>query len=214
MFKNDFPNNPDHVFIAPPTFYSRGMMHEDKEGNLILNYLLAQWIPGMRVRDGPFILKRGQNDIFIPAFVNDNHWSLLLVKGQWKTIFYYDSMWHPANGRKLLKATLHVLMEMIGKYWQEGSDRTEIAPWLLDFDPEQWKLVDLGKAVSQQPNGNDCGVYVLYFIFVTMFLSPRHYHVIKPGKNSMNGFRRKLARMLFDRTVDMKDFGLSQFLAL
>ena len=211
MFKREYPDTPDHVFVAPPTFFTHGLLRVDDQGVLILNYLLAQWIPGRRHRDGPFYIKIGMNDIFLPAHVNGNHWALIFIKDQWKTIYYYDSKWERNNGGRLLKATLHLLMEMVGQQWREDID---IAPWLLNFDLDEWNLVDLGTAVTQQPNGSDCGVYVCYYIFVLMFMNPRHYHVVDSGTNSMNGFRRKLGRMLFDRTLNMSEFGYREFLSL
>jgi Ulp1 protease family, C-terminal catalytic domain len=204
MFKTEFPASPKHVFIAAPTFFTRGLP-------LILNYLLAHWIPGMRSKDGPFCIRPGTNDIFLPVHLNGNHWALIFVKGQWKTIYYYDSMWQPHNGSKYLRATLHVLMEMVVHQWESAD---ELAPWLHDFDLDEWKLVDLGKAITQQPNTCDCGVYVCYYIFVLMFASPRHYHVVIDKKNSMDGFRRKLCRLLFDRTLNMDSMGFAKFLSL
>jgi hypothetical protein len=130
--------------------------------------------------------------------------------------FYFDSLW--TDGSPILRTLLFFLSKMAS----QAKDCEDLAPWLCDFNPSEWTLVDLGgdgSVVPQQGNDYDCGVYVCIFM-TYLICMPRPYLILRDddafrprNKNSpflneytfqlsVNGFRRKMQRLLFDKTIE------------
>ena len=93
-----------------------------------------------------------KDKIFIPVNISNKHWSLIVVNIQLKKIYYYDSLgW---DGRISLDSTLK---------WIHDESNNKFYQYKLDhFNFKEWKLIVV-KDTPQQPNGYDCGIYVIIF---------------------------------------------------
>lgn len=81
-----------------------------------------------------------QHPILIPVNANANHWALLVVKPNTKTMHYYDSLsWQPGQEVEKIKQTL----AEFAKFENRRSIR--------------WKMVR--ETCPQQNNGSDCGLF-------------------------------------------------------
>ena len=180
---------------------------------ILFNKEKVQWMPGMRRSDLPcYYFKEKMEEGYLPVFLDGCHWSLVYLHAQSRTIFFIDSSWGVGKGDKYLRGTLFLLTEMA----KDATGRPDAANWLKDFDRTQWKLVDCERVTAQQGNGHDCGVYTLFYVFVSMFMEPRHYFVKHNPKSvtAITAFRQKLVRLLFDSSLDMSTFGIDDFLEL
>jgi hypothetical protein len=183
-----------------------------------LCYERVRWFPGARDYSDtpPHHFKVGQDRVFIPFNRRDHHWALVYLYGPQKMAFYFDSLW--TDGSPILRTLLFFLSKMAS----QAKDCEDLAPWLCDFNPSEWTLVDLGgdgSVVPQQGNDYDCGVYVCIFM-TYLICMPRPYLILRDddafrprNKNSpflneytfqlsVNGFRRKMQRLLFDKTIE------------
>jgi hypothetical protein len=184
-----------------------------------LCYERVRWFPGARDYSDtpPHHFKVGQDRVFIPFNRRDHHWALLYLYGPKKIIFYFDSLW--TDGSPVLRTLLFFLSKMAS----QAKDCEDLAPWLRDFNPSEWTLVDLGgdsSVVPQQGNGCDCGVYVCIFM-TYLICMPRPYLILRDDDDvrfrnrktrplneeytfqlSANGFRRKMVRLFFDKTIE------------
>jgi len=110
--------------------------------------------------------------LFIPIHVEDNHWCLVYVCFQQKSIKYYDSM----GGRnfKCLKLILKYLMleheDKKGEY----------------FHPSGWLLMNV-KNCPQQQNFWDCGVFVCMYAEYLSRDAPLNF-----SQRHMDKFRRQI----------------------
>jgi hypothetical protein len=169
----------------------------------------ARWFGGPKAIDQPLRFREGQDRIYIPFNRRDNHWALMYLHGPGKIIYYMDPLW--SDGSPILRTLLFFLSKMAS----QAKDCEDLASWLRDFDPTEWTLVDLGgdgSVVPQQGNGCDCGVFVCMFM-TYLICMPQPFLIIHDdetnNKNvqytfqrSVEGFRRKMQRFLFDKTID------------
>ena len=82
-----------------------------------------------------------------PFKVNDNHWTLLYIDKEKRTVEYYDSLFQYGNYSEIV-ATLQELTENISKK-----------------DPIKKPFQFIPKILKKlQNNGYDCGVFVVYFL--------------------------------------------------
>jgi hypothetical protein len=169
----------------------------------------ARWFPGQRdTTEDPLRFKVDEDRVFIPFNRRDNHWALLYIYGPDKIMYYFDSLWTDGS------PTLRTMLFFLSKMAANGKDCEDLAPWLRDFNPLEWTLVDLGGCradiVPQQNNGCDCGVYVCIFM-TYLICMPLPYLILCDDDLDENGqfmfqtsiveFRRKMQRLLFDRTI-------------
>ena len=86
-----------------------------------------------------------KDKVFIPVNISNSHWTLCVVYVQKKEIAYYNSM--RGSGKKYLDALLH---------WLKDEATEKENPTL---DTSAWVLTD--RAVPQQQNSEDCGVFTI-----------------------------------------------------
>ena len=111
--------------------------------------------------------------IFFPIHYGGNHWTLLVVFMQTKTIYYFDSL-----GGKGEYYTIWI------KQWLRDVARTQYSFELID---SEW-MVQTPFANPRQDNGDDCGVFVC---MCADFLS-EHLPLVYTQKD-MKHFRMKIA---------------------
>ena len=86
--------------------------------------------------------------VLVPVHLG-THWCMAAIDFSRKTIEYYDSLGGSgANAIRVLRRYLH----------EEHRDKKKEA-----FDDSGWTDVDGGRAVPQQKNGYDCGVFACMF---------------------------------------------------
>jgi sentrin-specific protease 1 len=92
-----------------------------------------------------------KNKIFIPVHIIPNHWALVVVDFVSHSISYYDSMYFPMAGKKILNDILQWLIF--------ASSICGVA-----FDKKYWSTFEGAPGIPQQNNGFDCGVFVILFM--------------------------------------------------
>jgi hypothetical protein len=219
-FASDYPRvDPSfmacgHQFtILPPTIFTLAVK-ENTRGGASVNYERAAWVfdrrPGSRAQfEGPYRFKKGVDHIMCPFNRYGNHWALMIIDGPDRTIAYADSKW--TNGSNMLRIMLYFLGQMAAKCTE--SNCTDTPDWLRHFDAQEWTLIDLGdKIIPQQDNCDDCGVFVCMIMTIYMFMKPPYCifsedrSVLAPFKRSVEGFRRKMIRLFFDKSIDSGTF--------
>ena len=85
--------------------------------------------------------------VFAPVNISNSHWAMLIIYIQKKEIHYNDSM--SGSGSRFLHAARRWVVD-------EGKDKKG-----LDIDSTEWRLVSGSRAVPQQENGFDCGVFTI-----------------------------------------------------
>lgn len=99
-------------------------------------------------------IQLGYKKILIPLHIETRyHWALLLVDIETNEIHYYDSMYYSPVALTQLKTAKRVCTFL------DMHDRLKISNTFIDF-----KMVDHKKnTIPQQPDGNNCGLYVIIF---------------------------------------------------
>lgn len=88
--------------------------------------------------------------IFVPIYVNQNHWTLAVINNQLKRLDYYDSL---GNGNA----------QCIDNLFQYMMDEWR-AKKASEFDIDGWQSYEPGLLVPQQNNTYDCGVFMCQFV--------------------------------------------------
>lgn len=93
--------------------------------------------------------------ILFPWHLHGNHWALIVVDFEEKTMSLLDSLWdndmcEPTN---IMKAIERYIADRRTSY--PGLSREPITKWKRTFNCD-------GK-IPQQPNGDDCGIYTCFF---------------------------------------------------
>ena len=88
--------------------------------------------------------------VFIPIFVNQNHWTLAVINNELKRIDYYDSM---GNGNA---QCIDNLFQYMMDEWRAKKG--------TEFDIDGWQSYEPGLMVPQQNNTYDCGVFMCQFV--------------------------------------------------
>ena len=103
--------------------------------------------------------------LLIPIHVGDNHWSLLKVEFDNKTITYIDSLVknNISKGQEIIKAFIYHHQERLLKF-----------PSLTrEIQQNEWKtIVFTPQKVTQQQNGHDCGVFCCMYADFSMLNLP------------------------------------------
>ncbi|KAK8235748.1 hypothetical protein HDK90DRAFT_552456 [Phyllosticta capitalensis] len=79
--------------------------------------------------------------VFLPICDRD-HWRLVVISGQNRTIQYLDSMW--GNGDRYINLVKQVMQAMMKEHWDES----------------EWTVIKDRKSPRQR-NGSDCGMFTL-----------------------------------------------------
>ncbi len=93
--------------------------------------------------------------ILFPWHLHENHWALIVVDFEDKTMSLFDSLW--ANDRSeptnIMKAIERYIADRLTLY--PGLSREPITTWKRTFNH--------GGNIPQQPNNVDCGLYTCFF---------------------------------------------------
>ncbi|VVC31999.1 Hypothetical protein CINCED_3A007028 [Cinara cedri] len=79
----------------------------------------------------------------------ENHWSLVCVDFEKKSITYYDSL-----GNRNFVCLKQILQYLMFEHFDKK---------LVEFLPSGWTLTNMGRHCPQQSNLWDCGVFVCVF---------------------------------------------------
>jgi sentrin-specific protease 1 len=126
--------------------------------------------------------------LFIPIHLV-NHWLLLVINPQKKSLTVYDSMTNKTTTRSILSAGRDYLRNELGDAWKE----------------DEWKDID-GKS-SQQVNGSDCGVFTCFNALATFYGKPNE---LIPEALDLVDPRKMMAAILvnggFSGEFDLEEF--------
>jgi sentrin-specific protease 1 len=114
-------------------------------------------------------------DLYIPIHVNGNHWCLMKVSFENKTMTYYDS----------LKGDNQQAFRLISRFLSEKSQSFKIS-----FKEKDWKSL-VPKNIPSQENCDDCGVFCILF-----FLHLSHQHTLNFSHVDIPNFRYRLAYII------------------
>lgn len=121
--------------------------------------------------------------VFVPINISNSHWTMLIIYVQRKEIHYNDSM--SGSGKRYLLAARQWVID-------EGKDKKG-----LELDPSEWKLVSGNRAVPQQENGFDCGVFsIMSADFASDDLEFRY------SQRDMPHFRKKICNDILRGSLD------------
>lgn len=142
--------------------------------------------------------------LFIPKHINIanyQHWICYEIQIKEKKIIQYDSLSTTKKklekARVCLKKYLFVKNDLIGKsveeqkeYKKKLGDNNDIST--IDFD-----LIE--KKPSEQKNGYDCGIFMIYFILFNIFKKP-----IKFKQEHITNLRKYLLHIFVKLLIDNK----------
>jgi Ulp1 family protease len=126
--------------------------------------------------------------LFIPIHLG-NHWVLLLINPQRKSITVYDSMSSQTMTRRILSTGRDYLRHELGDAWKE----------------DEWTDID-GKS-SQQANGSDCGVFTCFNALATFYGDPNE---LIPDELDLVDARKMMAAILVNGGFS-GDFDLEEY---
>ncbi|PON36227.1 Ulp1 protease family, C-terminal catalytic domain containing protein [Trema orientale] len=124
--------------------------------------------------------------VYIPSIVKEiQHWILLQISFQQRTIFVYDSMGGAAHKKKILKVVAPYAMFIPQLLSQTNffDERKDVKPGYNDFD------IHIVKDIEIQQNGGDCGPFVIKRAEALM--TDQHLSIVTQKK--MKLYRRNMA---------------------
>ena len=107
---------------------------------------VLRWAQRAKI-DGPSLLN--VDCVFIPANINNNHWTLVVVSPKLRTIEYFDSL-HYSNTSTIATVRAWLEGELKGDYHADE--------WTVIEDQADAQYLGRGQGPSQT-NGSDCGVF-------------------------------------------------------
>ena len=114
--------------------------------------------------------------VIIPLFVTPNHWAVIVINLEQKSIHYFDSLNAPEDTINVALGDVYVPQTNVaGPLRQYGPALRNCARWVFDEfqskdsayakDVREWKgIVHSRHDVPQQNNGYDCGVFCMHMV--------------------------------------------------
>jgi sentrin-specific protease 1 len=146
--------------------------------------LNTQWYPKMISKKGYDDVKRWAkrakfpgkallklHRLFIPIHLG-NHWVLLVINPQTKTLTVYDSLGGHQTNSRILSTARNYLWHELGEAWNE----------------DEWTSIE--GSSSTQANGSDCGVYTCFNALATFYGEP---HDLIPDLKDLLDARKTMA---------------------
>ena len=112
------------------------------------------------------------------------HWILAWIDFRLKTIEIWDSLQHER------KDVLTNLWTFVKKLFTENGQEAPKVP--------EWKSIDNKTKTPLQPNGFDCGVYVIWFVYCKLFRHGVITQLPKKDKTTGLNMRQLFAKWLCD----------------
>jgi sentrin-specific protease 1 len=123
-----------------------------------------------------------QKWVFIPINPGQNHWTLVAINMEEKTIVYYDSM----GDRD--QALLHTVLDYLK---QEHRDKKK-----CELDSDRWTLSHADN-IPKQENGYDCGLFLLKYAQCLARGQPLDF-----SQDNMDFFRQRLIWEIINKSLE------------
>jgi hypothetical protein len=194
------------VDVKPNTSKNPVVIEEEEDGgdfNRFKKFLTGHNKPIEKMLDRMLdMIDDGKNKIFIPIYLNQNHFALMEIDIKTKSFVYHDSLLQKkkdadgftANAKKYIKLVRNLIIDYYEYKKKTYAGRNELKKWVHTKPINAEQNDDL----PQQDNNYDCGIYTCAFGYL---LSKKEKIPDKFTKAQMQNIRLRIKQSFVDGII-------------